>query len=414
MGKEKRARKTILHVDMDAFFVSVEEVLNPKLKGYPVIVGGPAEGRGVVASCSYEARKKGIRSAMPTAEAKRRCPDAIFLSGSHTVYAAFSKRVMAVLERFTPDLWQVSVDEAYLDLTGCERAHRADPLTVATRIHKTIMEETSLPCSIGVASTRVVAKIATNEAKPNGILRILPGYEPAFLAPLPIGKMPGIGPATEKKLRKMGVRTIGDLADFEPAMLSKAFGKWGGAATAEGGPATASHAMTASRSRAKSIGKEVTYAVDTDDPELLEATLSYLSEKVAGRMRKAGLAFRKVTVKLRYSDFHTVTHSKTIDLLSNDPRAVYRTARILLKSLHHRRARVRLVGVTVSSLAGPDRQLGLFGGVEVIKDERLYKSLDSARERFGFEAVMTARSSLFTASGKKGGRKTDGGKPLQR
>ena len=392
--KTAPSEKIILHVDMDAFFVSVEEVLNPKLRGKAVIVGGPPDGRGVVASASYKAREKGVRSAMPLAEAKRRCPDAIFLSGSHGVYGAFSKRVMAIMERFTPAVSPVSVDEAYLDLTGCERVHHAHPLSVAEKIRNTVMSETGLPCSIGVATSRVVAKIAANEAKPNGILSIMPGYEAAYLAPLPIAKMPGIGPSAEKELSKMGVRAIGDLTNFDPATLSNAFGKWaeGFARKARGVDGQKNGRR---RDHALSIGKEVTYAADTDDPEALEATLSYLSEKVAGRMRNAGLSFRRVTVKLRYADFNTVTHSKTVDLLSNDPSRVYKTARALLKSLYRRRASVRLVGVTVSSLAGTERQLGLFNKPE--KKEVLNKSLDNARERYGFEAVLTARSSLFAA-----------------
>ena len=391
---EPPTEKIILHVDMDAFFVSVEEVLNPKLRGKPVIVGGPPDGRGVVSSASYKAREKGVRSAMPLAEAKRRCPDAIFLSGSHGVYSSFSKRVMAIMERFTPEVSPVSVDEAYLDLTGCERTHRGGPFIIAEKIHDTLMKETGLPCSIGIATSRIVAKIAANEAKPNGILSILPGYEAAYLAPLPIRKMPGVGPSTEKELTKMGVRVIGDLTALEPATLSNAFGKWadGFARKAQGRDGQKSGGR---KDHALSIGKEVTYAADTDDPEALEATLSYLSEKVAGRMRDAGLSFRRVTVKLRYADFNTVTHSKTVDLLSNDPSKVYKTARALLKSLYRRRASVRLVGVTVSSLAGTGRQIGLFDKPE--KKELLNKSLDTARERYGFEAVLTARSSLFAA-----------------
>lgn len=389
--------KIILHVDMDAFFVSVEEVLNPKLKGKQVIVGGDPNGRGVVSSASYEARKMGVTSAMPMKTAKRLCPRGIFLKGSHYVYGDFSRRIMEILRRFTPALEQVSVDEAYLDLTGCQRVHKAGPVAIAQRIHDAVRDEVGVPCSIGIASNKVTAKIASTLSKPHGLIYIKPGYEGAFLAPLPIGKMPGVGPATETGFVKMGIRTIGDLARFPQEALSKVFGVRATELSDRAGGKGGSE-VDPEGDDAKSIGRELTYSTDTDDPELLLATLSYLSESVGTRLRRAGCVFRRVTVKLRYADFNTYTRSRTLEEPSGDTRAIYKSASDLLSLLHHRgRGGVRLVGVSVSMLAEPPRQAGLFENRSAKKVERLNFSVDRAREMFGFESAMTARSYIHAS-----------------
>lgn len=398
--------KVILHIDMDAFFVSVEQVLNPKLKGKPVIVGGDPNGRGVVSSASYEARKCGVHSAMPTATAKKLCPKGIFLRGSLQLYGEYSRRIMEILRRFTPDMEQVSVDEAYLDLTGCLRLHKADAITIAQRIHDAIRDEVGVPSSIGIASNRVTAKIAANMAKPNGLISIRPGCEAAYLRPLPIGKMPGVGPAAEKEYHKLGIRIIGDLLKFTPDDLNRVFGKHAVsiAAKARG---EAGRQVTAERDDVKSVGREVTYSADTADPETLEATLSYLSENVGRRLRKTGFVFRRVTLKLRYSDFNTYTRSRVIEMPSGDPKMIFQTARELLKELFTVRRRVRLIGVTVSLLMEPERQIGLFANREEILTERLNDGLDKVRDRYGFQSALMARSFLYAAA--MSGREAGGG-----
>ncbi len=400
-------RKKILHVDMDAFFVSVEEALNPGLRGKPVVVGGDPEGRSVVSSASYKAREYGIRSAMPMAQARRLCPKAIFLRGSMRIYAEFSSRIMTILERYTPAVEQVSVDEAYLDITGCERFHKSnDPLTIAQRIYHSILKEVKIPASIGAGSNKLIAKIAANSAKPNGIMMILPGYEASFLAPLPIDRMPGIGPATVKAYRKMGVRVIGDLARFEPELLERVLGKYGGlmARRARGedtreimfGSETGQSGNGRSRA-AKSISREVTYSEDTENPQRLLATLSYLSESVGRRVRSAGLYFRGVTVKLRYSDFKTYTRSRALLSPSDDSSVIFQSARDLLDQLKIRRTRVRLIGVSVTT-ADPVVQLDLFkksrraAGLALV-----HRRMDEVRDRFGFESVLLARSYLHSS-----------------
>jgi len=407
IGTLMAERKKILHVDMDAFFVSVEEALNPGLRGKPVIVGGAPEGRSVVSSASYKAREYGIRSAMPMAQAMRLCPKAIFLRGSMRIYAEFSSRIMTILERYTPAVEQVSVDEAYLDITGCERFHKSnDSLTVAQRIHHSILKEVKIPASIGAGSNKLIAKIAANSAKPNGIMMILPGYEASFLAPLPIDRMPGIGPAAVKAYRKMGVRVIGDLARFEPELLERVLGKYGGLMARRARGEDTREIMCGSetghpgngRSRAaKSISREVTYSEDTEDSQRLLATLSYLSESVGRRVRSAGLYFRGVTVKLRYSDFRTYTRSRALLSPSDDSSVIFQSARDLLDQLKIRRTRVRLIGVSVTT-ADPVVQLDLFkksrkaAGLALV-----HRRMDEVRDRFGFESVLLARSCLHSA-----------------
>ncbi|VAX22303.1 DNA polymerase IV [hydrothermal vent metagenome] len=392
---------------MDAFFVSVEEALNPELRGKPVVVGGDPKGRGVVSAASYKAREYGIRSAMPMAQARRLCPRAIFLRGSMRIYAEFSSRIMTILERYTPAVEQVSVDEAYLDITGCERFHKSDDsLTIAQRIHHSILKEVKIPASIGAASNKLIAKIAANSAKPNGIMMIRPGYEASFLGPLPIDRMPGIGPAAMKAYRKMGIRVIGDLARFEPELLERVFGKYGGLMARRARGEDTREIMCGSETgwlgngrgwAAKSVSREVTYPEDTEDFQRLLATLSYLSESVGRRVRSKGLYFRGVAVKLRYSDFKTYTRSRALLSPSNDSGVIFRSARDLLDQLSIRRARVRLIGVSVTT-ADPVVQLDLFAKSRKAAGLALvHQRMDQIRDRFGFESVLLARSSLHSA-----------------
>ncbi|VAX24381.1 DNA polymerase IV [hydrothermal vent metagenome] len=387
-------KRIALHIDMDAFFVSVEETLNPKLKGKPVVVGGDPSGRGVVSSASYKAREYGVRSAMPLATAKKICPEVIFLRGSPHVYAEYSRRIMDILARYTPVVEPVSVDEAYLDLTGLKRLHKADSVTIAQRMHDAIQDEVGVPSSIGIATNKVTAKIAANVAKPNGMLFIRPGCEASFLGPMPIGKMPGVGPVAEKEYRKMGIVVIGDLLRFTPKTLEQVLGKHASVMAARAKGIDDRKVASADRD-VKSISKEVTYAVDTEDLQTLESTLSYLSEKVCDKARRTGLAFRRVTLKLRYADFTTYTRARTINTQSDDARALFRVARKLLRDTFTRRLKVRLIGVGVSSFSAPLRQIELFEDSVREARERLNIKVDETRNRFGFESAMMARSLLY-------------------
>jgi len=388
-------QKIIMHVDMDAFFVSVEEVLNPHLIGKPVIVGGDPDGRGVVASASYKARERGVRSAMPLGEAKRICPGAIFLRGSLRVYAEFSDRIMKILRSYTPAVEPVSVDEAYLDITGCLKLHKAGPVAVAKRIYDEIWAKVGVRCSIGIASGKVTAKIATNAAKPGGVLFVRPGYDSRFLAPLPIGKLPGVGPQTERQYLRMGVKVIGDLARFSPESLEKVFGEKQASRLIRRAKGEGGSEVSSSYIPAKSISRETTYSRDVADIEVVKASLSYLSEKVGAKVRREGFLFRRVTVKLRLADFTTNTKSLVITNPVCDTPVIYRTAiELLLAGLYKHGDSVRLVGVGVSLFSEPSRQVFLFEDSIRLARERLTYGVDIAREKFGFESVMTARSLL--------------------
>ena len=406
--------RSILHVDMDAFFVSVEELLNPALKGKPVVVGGDPYGRGVVSAASYKAREYGIRSGMAASQARRLCPKAIFLRGAHGRYSEYSRKVMDILRRYTPAIEQVSVDEAYLDLTGCERLHKASPVAIAQRIHEAVVRETGLPCSLGLGAGKLIAKIAANAAKPNGLMWIRPGHEASFLAPLPIGAMPGVGPASEKLYHRLGVRLIGDLARLDPALLRRALGKYGEvmALRARGddprevdiepeeeedddAPAGPVGFHRPTSSHAKSVSRETTFAQDVDNPERLRAALSYLAESVGRRLRRKGLMFNGVTLKLRHSDFTTFTRARALPAPSDDTSVIYRAAGELLDELYTRRVRVRLIGVGVAT-APSARQMPLFGQAPS-PTAAMHRHMDGVRDRFGFDAALMARSLLHTA-----------------
>ena len=269
--------RKILHVDMDAFFVSVEEALDPSLKGKPVIVGGDPDGRGVVAAASYAVRRYGVHSAMPIAQAKRLCPHAIFLSGSHRRYSEYSAKVFEILKRYSPLVEPMSLDEAFVDLTGCERLH-GPVLKSAEKIRNEILEALGLNASIGIASNKLLAKIASAYCKPNGMLWIAPGMEQRFLAPLPIQRIPGIGPTFGAELRRMGIKSVGDLARLPLELLEEAYGKWGVSLYSKARGISDSPVIGEVEDP-RSISRETTLEMDSADPLFLESTLSYLTEK---------------------------------------------------------------------------------------------------------------------------------------
>ncbi len=298
---------------MDAFFVSVEELFDPSLKGKAVVVGGKSDERGVVSAASYEARKFGVHSALPLRTAYKLCPHAIFVEGHPERYREYSGRVFEILRRFSPLVEMASVDEAYLDMTGTERLH-GPPLRAAHLLHEAVKAETLLNCSIGIASSRLVAKIASDQAKPNGILHVLPGVEARFLAPLEVRKIPGVGKVMEKNLHALGIRRIGDLAALDENVLESRFGKWGLALAGKAQGLDAGgwfDSEIGERGDPKSISHEHTFNTDTKDADQLEATLTHLAEKVGRRLREHGLHARTMQLKLRYSDFSTITRAHT-------------------------------------------------------------------------------------------------------
>jgi DNA polymerase IV len=384
--------RQVSHVDMDAFFVSVEEVLDPSLKGKPVIVGGDPEGRGVVAAASYAVRRYGVHSAMPIAKAKRLCPHAIFLRGSHRHYSEYSAKVFAILRRYSPLVEPMSLDEAFVDLTGCERLH-GPVMKSAEKIRNAIRDELGLNASIGIASNKLLAKIASAYCKPNGMLWIAPGMEQRFLAPLPIQRIPGIGPKGGNELRRMGIKSVGDLSRLSLELLEEAYGKWGTSLYRKARGISESPVIGESED-SRSISRETTLQEDSVDPVFLESTLSYLTEKAAGQLREEKLFARTVTLKLRYSDFKTVTRSKTLDLPTAEDHLLFKTGVRLFRKLFTRRVRVRLVGIAFTSLtATPHQQEDLFDSKGGRCWDDLYQGIDRIRHKYGFKSLLRARSS---------------------
>jgi DNA polymerase-4 len=381
--------RSILHVDMDAFFVSVEELEDPSLKGKPVVVGADPEGRGVVAAASYEARKYGVHSAMPIRTAKKLCPNAIFLRGHYSKYTDYSRKIYGVFETFTPVVEMVSIDEAYLDLTGTERLH-GGTLRAADRLILTVKERTGLNCSVGASTSHLVSKIASDQAKPHGLLHVFPGCEAAFLAPLPIRRMPGIGKVTEPHLLELGIATIGDLQTFGEDKLRERFGRYG------------EWLWTKSRGRdieayqyeeePKSISHETTFDVDTVDAEELERTLSYLAQLVARRLRDHGLFSRTIGLKLRNSRFKTITRDVSLDEPTHLDSVIFDHVLRLFEEAWKREEKIRLVGVRASKLERGVFQRNLLAATSHSKLDRAMEAADKLRAKFGFQSVQLARS----------------------
>jgi DNA polymerase-4 len=379
------AETTILHVDMDAFFVSVELLERPELRGKPVVVGGRPDQRGVVSAASYEARKFGIQSAMPLRTAGKLCPHAIFLDGHHEKYGEWSDRVASILAKFSPIVEMVSIDEAYLDLAGTERLH-GPPFAAAHKLLRTITTTTGLPCSAGLASTRLVAKVASEQAKPRGLLWIPAGREPRFLAQLPVRKIPGIGEVTERALRAMGIEYVHQLADYPQEKLQQIFGQWGTALyrKARGGD---SYEFVLD-AEPKSISQNHTFAEDTSDVAAMESMLSHLSQKACKRLREAGLSARTLTITIRYTGFDTYTRSKTLgDPVQFDGDA-FAAFLSLFREHRNPKRKVRLIGVALSGLTHGTEQLDLLEPGRRAKLDKLTRAADSLRDRFGFGKIQ--------------------------
>ena len=378
--------RTILHVDLDAFFAAVEQRDHPEWRGKPLVVGmGGANDRGVVSAASYEARAFGVQSAMPIRTAKRLCPDCLFVPVRGAAYQAASREVMAILRRFTPLVEPISIDEAFLDVTASERLF-GDGEAIARQIKATIQGELSLTASVGVAATKLVAKIASDLRKPDGLVVVEPGTEASFLAPLPISRLWGVGPSTAAALRDFSVATIGDLAALDRAALVRRFGKHGAALVdrahgRDGDPVDDPDA-------AKSVSHEHTFDEDTSDPDVLERTLLAMAEGVSGRLRHAGLKAATVTVKVRDSGFNTVTRQRTLRDPTDMTEPIWRTTLDLARP-EIRGKRIRLLGVATSGF-GEREQLGLFGAGDD-RRRRVVVAADEVRERFGTRAITRAR-----------------------
>jgi len=378
--------RCIFHIDLDAFFVSVEQVLNPKLKGKPVIVGGDPERRGVVASASYEARYFGVHAGMPSSTARRLCPQAIFIRSHFSLYKVASAKFMNILGDFSPHIEPSGLDEAYLDATGCTEPH-GSPRQLAIAIKGRINKELNITASVGIATCKVVAKIASDLCKPDGLLEIAPDKEQAFLNPLPIAKLPGVGKKTEQSLKEMGVSTIEELANTALDTMNRQFGATG--AMLHSYARAIDDREVEAPGEAKSISQEITFSSDTLNRNFLESNLHNLCQEVCQDLRSQNKRTKCVAIKLRYADFKTINRQVTLQEASDVTQTVFTTAQQLLsKALEQREKPVRLIGIRISSLVNEGKQLPMFNAATE-KPEQLDKAIDKIRSKYGLTAIKT-------------------------
>ena len=407
---------TILHIDLDAFYCAVEETRNPALRGKAFAVGGKPEERGVVASCSYAARRMGVRSAMPMWKALRLCPGLLIVPSRHHLYSEVSEQVMQRLHELTPLVEQISIDEAFLDISNI----RDNPELIAQKLQSRIREELQLPCSIGIASNKLVAKIATEVGKalrlreirsaqrepgpPNAVTVVPFGEEATFLAPLPADMLWGVGPKTSARLTELGIYTIGDIAKWPESEMIRMFGENGRdlARHSKGiddRPITTEH-------ETKSISQEITYSRDVRDDKVLEKTLHEMSVEVGKQLRKNNLAGRTIKLKLRWPDFTTLTRQVTLTSPTDQDDEIEKVALDLLRSVRKSYQAVRLIGVGVTGLGQPIRQLGLWDTSEVSprrdgdaarmnseKERKLQDVLDELQDRYGKHVIKRGNMS---------------------
>ena len=392
--------RRIMHIDLDAFFVSVEQVENPSLKGKPVVVGGRPEGRGVVAAASYEARAFGLHSGMPLTHASRLCPQAIFITGSFPKYRDASQKFMAILADFSPYLEPMGLDEAYLDATGFESLH-GSACRVAEKIRKRIKKELGICASVGIANSKVVAKVASEAAKPDGLKEIPPGEERGFLANLPIARLPGIGKKTEQKLNALGIKVIGQLSVLPAHTLKSHFGASG--EVLKRFASGIDDRKVLPPAAAKSVSRETTFTKDTQDRALLKSTLRYLSERVGADLRNKDKLAKCVTLKLRYADFTTTTRRRTLRQASDSDQTIFTNGvKLLNKALTAEKQPVRLIGIGVSNFVEAGRQLNMLNG-SAERQVALDKAIDRIRKKYGFGSIQTGRTlklkDIFPQSG---------------
>jgi DNA polymerase-4 len=382
------ARK-ILHIDLDAFFCSVEELEDPSLVGKPFAVGGKPGERGVVASCSYAARQRGVHSAMPTGQALRLCPDLIVLHGRHRLYGEKSDRVMEIISRLTPLVEQVSIDEAFADVSDLPQSG----LSIAQKLQQDIQSETHLPCSIGVASNKLIAKVATDYGKgqhkgispPRAITVVEPGKEAEFLAPLPVRALWGVGPKTEAELAKIGMHLIGDLSRENEKVFIKRFGKYGYDLIRRSKGIDDSPIIT--EHEAKSVSQEVTFDKDINNKKVLMDTLRSLTFQVGRRLRKSEVVGSTVRLKIRWPDFTTMTRQVTLSQPVDQDQLILQEAIAMFDNVWQEGKQVRLIGVGVSNLIPAFHQLPLWE-TKSDKERRLLEAVDEIQERFGRNAVQ--------------------------
>jgi len=384
--------RTIFHVDMDAFFVSVEELFDPSLKGKAVVVGGQRDERGVVSAASYEARKFGVHSAMPLRTAAKHCPHAIFVNGHPERYRECSGKVYKVLGAFTPKVEMASIDEAYLDMTGTDRLH-GPSLKAAHALHLRMKADTGLNCSVGIGTSRLIAKVSSAQAKPNGVLWIVPGEEAKFLAPLDVREIPGVGKVMESHLHALGIKKVGDLAKLEESELEGRFGKWGlalaGKALGKDAGGWFDNEVGADLD-AKSISHEHTYNEDTADASQLEATLMRLSEMVGRRLRESHFYARTIQLKLRYKDFTTITRAHTPPSPTQLDTEIFEQIRALFRKNWKKGEQVRLLGVQASSFTQQPDQISLLEDNRQQRWKDALAAADRLRDKFGESSVKLA------------------------
>ncbi len=374
--------RTIFHLDLDTFFVSVERILEPSLEGKLVIVGGDPHGRGVVAACSYEAREYGLHSAMPIRTAYRLCPHGVYLHGHYSEYVEYSKKVKGILEKYAPILEQTSIDEFYMDFTGCTNIY-GSLFMFAAKLQKEIRDELSLPCSIGIGSNRTIAKIGSDSMKPKGITYVLPGMEKEFLAPMPIETIPGIGKVTQHSLNMKGFYTIGDIQKLPEDYFTVAFGKYGAdlwnKASGKG-----TEYLGSSQER-KSISKETTFEIDIVDKKEIEAIIFELTGKVCQSLRNRNWFTSTVGIKLRYSDFVTITRDVTIKP-TDDDKIVFDSVVRLFRNAYTRRVGIRLIGIRLTKFSEFTEQENLFQDENTLR-KKMLRAIQRIRDKYGYDAI---------------------------
>jgi len=378
----------IAHLDLDCFYVSVERFNDPSLESKPVVVGGSPQGRGVVASASYEARAFGVRSAMPTSQALRLCPQLIIVRGHHRQYGEISDKLYRRMTELAPVVERASIDEMYMDFSGTERLHGYDLPRFMHSLQQTVRKEFFLPCTISLSSNKLVSKIAANTVKPNGVITVPHGQEKTFLAPLPIGVIPGVGKKTEEFLLAKGFRTVDDVQQTSQEQLVKLLGKQGvwiyDAASGKGSTRVAEDHLR------KSISREETFSRDIGGIVELERILHDLTTDVCATLRKKNLRTRKVSVKLRYSDFTTLTRDRSVEEINGDPE-IFRVASDLLRQNFDLTRKLRLIGIRLSSLVEIEQlELDLVGRGS--KDRDILTAVDKLRKRFGDDVISLGKT----------------------